>query len=78
METNPKLETLLALDVGERRIGVARAHLSVLMPQPLTTLDKPERFFDDIIALCTSEGASALVIGRPRGLNGQETEQTRR
>jgi putative Holliday junction resolvase len=77
METNRKIETLLSLDVGERRIGVARAHLSVLLPQPLTTLEVPERFIEDILALCQSERAAAVVVGRPRGLNGQETEQTR-
>jgi putative Holliday junction resolvase len=76
METNHKYETVLALDVGEKRIGVARAHLSALFPQAVTTLEHPERFADDIAALCESEQASALVVGLPRGLGGQDTAQT--
>lgn len=78
MDSNPKFETLLALDVGERRIGVARAHLDVRMARPLTTLENPDKFIDDIVALCQSEKAALVVIGRPRGMSGQETEQTRR
>lgn len=70
-------ETLLALDVGERRIGVARAHLETLFPQPLRTLEVPARFVEEIVALCTTEKAAAVVIGLPRGLSGQDTAQTK-
>jgi putative Holliday junction resolvase len=76
METSRNLETLLAIDVGEKRIGVARAHLSVPFPGPLTTLEDPENFVDDIVRLCQEEKAAALIVGQPRGLNGQETAQT--
>jgi putative Holliday junction resolvase len=76
MEANRKSDTILALDVGEKRVGVARAHLDALFPAPLVTLDRPEQFIDDIIALVTSENASAVVVGLPRGLSGQDTGQT--
>lgn len=76
MKTSSKAETILALDVGEKRIGVARAHLSALFPQPLTTLQKPDTFLKDITMLCTTEKAAALIVGLPRGMNGQETAQT--
>lgn len=69
-------ETILALDVGERRIGVARARLDVRIAQPFTTLENPEQFVPDIQKLVESEKAAALVIGLPRGLAGQETAQT--
>lgn len=68
--------TGLALDVGERRIGVARANLTVRMAHPLTTLSRPESFIDDVIALVKSEDAAWVVIGLPRGLQGQDTAQT--
>lgn len=76
METNPKPETILALDVGTRRIGVARAYLDALFPHPLVTLVQPDEFIKAIVGLSLSEKAAALVIGLPRGLNGQETAQT--
>ena len=74
--TDAIYETLLALDVGEQRIGVARARLDALFPQPLTTLENPERFVEDIAALCEAEKAAAIVVGLPRGLSGQDTAQT--
>src|SRR5690348_113059 len=76
MEANPKPETILALDVGERRIGIARAHLSAPFPGPLTTLENPDSFIDDIIHLVDAEKAGAVVVGLPRGMDGQDTAQT--
>ncbi len=71
-----KLDTVIALDVGERRIGVARATLSVGIANPLTTLERTERTMQDIQKMLDAEGVNALVVGLPRGLDGQETAQT--
>lgn len=68
--------SILALDVGDKRIGVATAHTSARMAYPLTTLDNPETFDEDIEALVAREAAECLVIGLPRGLDGQDTAQT--
>lgn len=68
--------TILALDVGTKRIGVAASNLSVRLPQPLTTIqadNDPVQQLQDVIS---REGAVGLVIGLPRGLDGQETAQT--
>lgn len=76
--TNPSVPlAILALDVGEKRIGVAAARLDVRFAQPRMTLENPATFYDDIVGLCASEQAKAIVIGLPRGLEGQETAQTR-
>lgn len=69
--------TILALDVGGRRIGVARANMLARLPAPLTTLTNDGQIFDKLKKLVEAENASALVIGLPRGLQGQETEQTK-
>ncbi len=76
MTNTTQLETILGLDIGERRIGVASAHLQALFPHPLTTLADPQTFIADIVALCISERVAAVVAGLPRGLSGQETAQT--
>lgn len=55
---------------------MARAFLTVPIARPLTTLENPEQFLDDISALVRQEKAAAIVIGLPRGLDGQETAQT--
>lgn len=74
MQTATK--TILALDVGERRIGVARATILARLPSPFTTLERSPRTVADIVQLVASEDAAVVVVGLPRGLNGQHTSQT--
>jgi len=76
MQTKPP-STILALDVGERRIGVARATTMARLASPLVTIERGPHTMDDIRKLVSDEGAATLVVGLPRGLNGQSTEQTR-
>ncbi|HSX34125.1 MAG TPA: Holliday junction resolvase RuvX [Candidatus Saccharimonadales bacterium] len=68
--------TLLALDVGTKRIGVALSDLSVRLPHPLTTLQAENDPMQQVGDLASRESAVGLVIGLPRGLDGQETAQT--
>ncbi|HEX8226774.1 MAG TPA: Holliday junction resolvase RuvX [Candidatus Saccharimonadales bacterium] len=74
--TSNDSRTALALDVGTRRIGVASANLGVRFAGPLTTLENPDSFISDILALCQSYDISYVVIGLPRGVDGQDTAQT--
>lgn len=75
MQPNPN--TALALDVGTKRIGVAVASLIARFPRPHTTLINDENFIENLNALIKNEGAGVLVVGLPRGMNGQDTDQTR-
>jgi putative Holliday junction resolvase len=70
------LSTILALDVGERRIGVASANSIARIASPLTTLECSDQTAADIKRLIDREGAKALVIGLPRNLSGSHTAQT--
>lgn len=69
--------SILALDVGDKRVGVARASLIARLPEPLTTLQRGETFFEDLQRVISDEDAVALVVGLPRGLDGQTTTQTK-
>jgi putative holliday junction resolvase len=68
--------SVLALDVGSKRIGVAVASLIARLPHPLATLANDDSFFDELDKLVKQENVSILVVGLPRGLQGQETDQT--
>jgi putative Holliday junction resolvase len=69
--------SVLALDVGEKRIGVAITSLVARLPRPLTTLDATDpHLLAQIQALITDETVTQLVIGWPRSLDGQATGQT--
>jgi putative Holliday junction resolvase len=68
---------IVALDVGEKRIGVASANVVARLASPLTTLEVGESIMADIEQLLASQTAAALVIGLPRNLQGEDTDQTR-
>ena len=68
---------ILALDYGEKRVGVAIAHVVARLPRPLTTLLNTENLYSDIRALISTEDVSLVVVGLPRGMDGGYTQQTR-
>jgi putative Holliday junction resolvase len=70
-------EYLLALDVGDKRIGVAIAQRIARLPRPLLTLERTEHTVQDNLKLVRDHQAGALVVGLPRGMSGQYTDQTR-
>ncbi|HUD07853.1 MAG TPA: Holliday junction resolvase RuvX [Candidatus Saccharimonadales bacterium] len=70
-------KTYLALDIGKQRIGVAIAHSDSRLPQPLSVILNTETIFEQLSQLIEQHDAVGLVVGVPRGLNHQETDQTR-
>lgn len=71
--------TVIALDVGERRIGVALASMEARIASPLLTIDRNDTadVFADIAKLVEDHAIESIVVGLPRGMEGQETDQTR-
>lgn len=68
----------IALDIGEKRIGVAIASISVPFPAPLTTLEASEHLAAEFGAILTKHHVKAVVIGFPRNQQGERTAQTGR
>lgn len=69
--------TILGLDVGSRRIGLARINAFAKLSEPLPEIDlERSEAFETIKQVISQHTASAVVVGLPRGLEGQETEQT--
>jgi putative Holliday junction resolvase len=68
---------LLGVDLGMRRTGVARLNTIARISEPLREIDMDKEDFYDAISLLVSEHeAVGVVVGLPRGLDGQETAQT--
>ena len=67
---------LLGLDIGERRIGVARVNLIAKLPEALATLPNNTTFLERLKQLIGEYQIDGLVVGLPRNLNGQETAQS--
>lgn len=69
-------ETYLCLDVGEKRIGVARGDGAVRIAVPLETVEVNGDELQRIARLSDLEHADVLVIGYPRNQSGEATAQT--
>ena len=67
---------VLALDVGGRRIGMAVGDTEVKVPRILPTIEASDRLFEQLTDIVTYEGIDTIVIGYPRNLSGEKTEQT--
>jgi putative Holliday junction resolvase len=70
------LGNFMALDVGAARVGVALASAQARLAHPHGTLPADDSLFEDLQKLCHSEHVAIIVVGLPRGLDGQETAQT--
>jgi putative holliday junction resolvase len=76
---------VLGVDYGEKRIGLALSDATGLLASPWKRLDHDanlgaavRRLADEVRALLADEGLDAIVIGLPRRLNGEPTDQTAR
>ncbi|MDR0468409.1 MAG: Holliday junction resolvase RuvX [Peptococcaceae bacterium] len=63
---------MIGLDVGDRRIGIAAADGLGLTAQGLPTIErrKPNEDFDRIIQIFINRGASKLIVGMPKNMDG--------
>lgn len=71
---------VLALDVGERRIGVAVSDPTGTLARPLRPLMRGSRVEDlaAVEALIGEYSVGLIVVGHPLGLDGIEGQQARR
>lgn len=72
-----KFSNALGLDIGDRRIGVARVNSIARLPEPLVTLTNDQSFAERLRQLLNEHSADLLVIGLPRDMSGGLTDQSR-
>lgn len=68
--------TFLALDVGEKRIGVAQADSEVRIAFPLSTVLVDGLEIQRLREVIAEVQPSVLVVGYPRNQQGETTRQT--
>lgn len=69
-------KTFLALDVGEKRIGVAIGDDAVRIAMPYDTIEVDGSELERIARIVVDEGVDTLVVGYPRNQSGEATAQT--
>jgi putative Holliday junction resolvase len=73
----PRPTTILALDVGEKRIGVAVGDSGVRIAVPFETIEVDGNEIEAIAELYIMQKADIIVIGYPRNQAGEPTAQTK-
>jgi putative Holliday junction resolvase len=68
--------SLVCLDVGEKRIGVAVADTGIRIAVPFDTVVVDGSELQAIAAIVIREGADTIVVGYPRNQSGASTAQT--
>jgi putative holliday junction resolvase len=68
-------EEYLGVDAGSARVGIARGGSLAKIAEPLATVPAAEAV-EELAKLANESGAVGIVVGLPRGLDGQETAQT--
>ncbi|MCX6811692.1 MAG: Holliday junction resolvase RuvX [Candidatus Berkelbacteria bacterium] len=66
--------SLLALDLGEKRIGVAISR-SGIIAEPLATLSFNDKFLTELKNICQDEEVEKIIIGLPQSLSGKKNQQ---
>lgn len=71
---------LLALDVGEKRVGVALCDETQTLARPLLTLNRASKKedFAKIATLCREHAIEKVIVGLPKTLRGEEGPQAQR
>ena len=69
---------LLGLDVGEKRIGVAVSEGSIAVPLTIVLHENRASDIGRIAGIARDEQVSAIVVGLPISMSGDELEQARR
>lgn len=74
---NKPLETVLGLDVGAKRTGVARVHLQAKLPEPLGVIAMERDYIAQLQEYIDEHDPDALVIGLPLNMLSEDTSQTK-
>lgn len=77
MSSTAKTEaTILAIDYGEKRIGLAIKKSGHTTVEPLNYLANDEQAMAQLQKIVDDLAVDMIVLGLPRGLDGQKTAQT--
>lgn len=68
--------SLVCLDVGEKRIGIAVGDNKIKIAVPFETVEADGNEVDAIKDIFTRQHADILVVGYPRNQSGEATAQT--
>ena len=66
---------ILALDVGDRRVGLAISDPTALLASPFGTVERGPSDIEDIVRVAEDNDATTIVVGLPLTLAGESRTQ---
>lgn len=72
------MSSILAIDYGEQRVGLALASSEARIAKPYRTLKNTPQLQTELQTIIHDSEVTQLVLGLPRSLDGNETAQTSR
>lgn len=69
------MKRILAIDFGEKNIGVAITDEMGLLARPFATLRNPKKVYEEIVEILDTNDCEKLVVGLPISLSGKEGRQ---
>lgn len=69
------MEKFLAIDYGEKKIGLATGDTDTKIASPFKILENTAALFNDLKLICQSEKITKIVLGVPVGLKGVKSGQ---
>lgn len=72
------MRRIIALDVGDERIGIAMTDGSGIVAQPYATIDRKNQYIAQLVRLIVEFHISEVVIGWPLELSGCVGDQARK
>lgn len=67
---------VLGLDIGQKRVGVARMSAVARLPEPLGTYAS-DTFSEALPRLLEEHAIDYIIVGLPRNMSGDETAQSK-
>ena len=69
------MKRVLALDVGDRRVGLAISDPTGMLASPLGAVERGASDLDDIVRVAEDNGAEEIVVGLPLTMSGEVRQQ---
>lgn len=70
-------QTILAIDYGLARVGLALGDAEAGVVSSRQTIANDPQLMENLTLLCSDNQVAKIVLGLPRGLDAQETRQTK-
>ena len=77
MQNNSAPSDIIGLDIGNARIGVARANTIAKIPEPLAIIERDGNEYTKIARITQTYSSSMIVIGLPLQTDKNEGDQAR-